>query len=313
MTPPAKTLGIGHSPDPDDAFMWYPLAEAAGGPRVDTGPYRFEHVLEDIETLNQRAERGELEITALSIHQYAHVADRYALTSCGSSMGDGYGPMIVAREPMNLRQLITPVTEPDPTLEAERPPDGLRLAIPGRKTTAWLACQLMLREVEGVQPGSLRSVNHGVEAFDAIIPKVASGEYDAGLIIHEGQLTYADAGLHCIADLGQWWTQTRGLPLPLGGNAIRRDLAGEAPAICSILLASIRYALEHREEAVAYAMNYARDMGVELADQFVGMYVNDFTLDYGARGREAVGRLLAEAAEAGIAPDCGEVDFVEPA
>ncbi len=317
MSAADRLLRIGHSPDPDDAFMWYPLADVTGpdgqaGPRVDTCGYRFEHVLEDIESLNQRSERGELEITALSIHQFAHVADRYALTSCGASMGDGYGPMIVAREPINLRQLITPVTTPAPSLEDQRPPDALRLAIPGRRTSAWLACQLMLLETEGVQPGSLRSINHEVVPFDQIIAKVASGEFDAGLIIHEGQLTYADAGLRCIVDLGKWWTDTRKLPLPLGGNAIRRDLMDQAPTICRVLLDSIRYALDHREEAVAYAMHYARDMGRDLADRFVGMYVNQTTLDYGETGRRAVEQLLAEAVQADITPDCGEIDFVRP-
>jgi 1,4-dihydroxy-6-naphthoate synthase len=248
----------------------------------------------------------------MSIHQYAHVADRYALTSCGASMGDGYGPMIVARDPINLRQLITPVTEPDPKLEAAPPAHALRLAIPGRRTSAWLACQLMLLENVGVQPGSLRAVNCHVVPFDQIMAKVAAGEFDAGLIIHEGQLTYANAGLRCIVDLGQWWKDTRQLPLPLGGNAIRRDLADEAPAICRILLESIRYALDHRQEAVAYALNYARDMNAELADRFVGMYVNDYTLDFGESGRRAVARLMREAADAGLIPDPGRVDFVHP-
>jgi len=289
MTDSSRRLRIGHSPDPDDAFMWYPLAEADGGPRVDTGPYRFEHVLEDIETLNQRAGRGELEITAMSIHQYAHVADRYALTSCGASMGDGYGPMIVAREALDPADLA-----------------DLTLAIPGVRTTAFLAASLFCRERGAPLP------RYTQVAFDQIILKVASCDFDAGLIIHEGQLTYADAGLRCVVDLGKWWKQTRQLPLPLGGNAIRRDLADEAPAICRILLDSIRYALDHRDEAVAYAMNYARDMGVELADRFVGMYVNDYTLDYGESGRRAVARLMREAADAELIPDAGEIDFVYP-
>ncbi len=285
-----KTLRIGHSPDPDDAFMWYPLADLDGtGPKVDCGPYRFEHVLQDIETLNQRSSRGELEITALSIHQFAHVADKYALTSCGSSMGDGYGPMIVSREPLSIDDL-----------------PGVRLAVPGERTTAFLTSSLLYRSIG-------KTLDHyAVVMFDQIIPKVAAGEFDAGLIIHEGQLTYADAGLKKVIDLGEWWQDTRGLPLPLGGNAIRRDLSAEFGPICRILYESIRYALDHREQAVQYALNYARDMGVELADRFVGMYVNDWTLDYGEVGRRAVEQLLSEGADAGLLPAVGEMDFVRP-
>ncbi len=290
MTEPnlnAKLLRIGHSPDPDDAFMWYPLADLDGqGPRVDCAGYRFEHVLEDIESLNQCSARGELEITALSIHQYAHVADQYALTSCGSSMGDGYGPMVIAPRPRKVEEL-----------------GDINIAVPGERTTAFLALSLLL----GSKP-----TNYTVVPFDQIIQRVAAGEFDAGLIIHEGQLTYANAGLECVIDLGKWWTESRGLPLPLGGNAIRRDLAAEFGPICRVLLSSIEYALGHREEAVNYALNYARDMGAELADEFVGMYVNDYTIDYGEKGRAAVQRLLREAAEAGITPDIGQVDFVEP-
>lgn len=303
-----KHLRIGHSPDPDDAFMWYPLADLGGeGPKIDTRPYRFEHVLEDIETLNRRAERAELEITALSMHQYAYVADKYLLTSCGSSMGDGYGPMIVAAENFELRRLITPLDTPEPK-KRQRP----KLAVPGVRTTATLAMLLMMSEELGVKPGADKTVNHYEVPFDQIIARVASGEFDAGLIIHEGQLTYADAGLVCLVDLGQWWKQTRGLPLPLGGNAIRRDLADEAEAITTILYESIRYALDHRQEAVDYAMAYARDMGQELADRFVGMYVNDYTLDYGDIGRAAVERLLADGAEASILPPIDHLDFARP-
>ncbi len=285
-----KTLRIGHSPDPDDAFMWYPLADIDGaGPKVDTHGYRFAHVLEDIESLNRRSARGELEITALSIHQYAHVAGRYALTSCGASMGDGYGPMIVSKRKVQLADL-----------------PGLRLAVPGERTTAFLAASLLYAE-QGAKLTDWETV-----MFDQIIGRVASGEFDAGVIIHEGQLTYADVGLQCIVDLGRWWTESRGLPLPLGGNAIRRDLSDEFGPICRILLSSIRYALDHRDEAVGYALNYARDMGRELADRFVGMYVNDYTLDYGDTGRRAVQRLLDEATDAGLTPRSGQVDFVEP-
>ena len=267
--------------------MWYPLARDV----VDTGPYKFVHVLEDIQSLNERAERAELEITALSVHQYPFVAADYAMTSCGSSMGEGYGPMVVAR--------------PD-TLGTGFRTENLRdmkIAIPGERTTAFLGLQLLLGK---------DSFDHEVVMFDQIIQRVAAGEYDAGLIIHEGQLTYADAGLACVVDLGEWWSRTRELPLPLGANAIRRDLADQMPGICTILLDSIRYALDHRDEAVDYALGYARDMGRDLADRFVGMYVNDLTLDYGERGRRAVRQLLSEAAEAGICPDCGEVDFISP-
>ncbi len=313
-----QTIRIGHSPDPDDAFMWYPLANFPDGsgpggksytPTIDTGRWDFEHVLEDIQSLNDRSERGELEITAISIHQYPYVADKYALTSCGSSMGDGYGPMLVTRDAtLKIDDFIQPQTVPAPEKRA-RP----RIAIPGERTTAWLALQLKLFE-HGVQPGAERAVDYEVVMFDEIIPKVVAGEFDAGLIIHEGQLTYGESGLHCVVDLGKWWTDTRGLPLPLGGNAIRRDLGDQTMRqVCTILLNSIQYALENREASVAYALNYARDMGADLADEFVGMYVNKWTLDYGEQGRAAVQQLLSEGAAAGIVPDCGEVDFVEPA
>jgi 1,4-dihydroxy-6-naphthoate synthase len=294
-----KILRIGHSPDPDDAFMWYPLADFPNGtgpggstctPAIDTGPYRFVHVLEDIESLNQRSARGELEITALSIHQYPYIADRYALTSCGSSMGDGYGPMIVAPLPIAIEDLR-----------------DIPLAVPGTRTTAFLTYRLLMRSL-----GVTEMPPHVVVPFDQIIERVAGGEFAAGLIIHEGQLTYAKSGLERIIDLGQWWTSTRGLPLPLGGNAIRRDLAAEFGPICRILYNSIRHALSHRDEAIAYALNYARDMGTDLADRFVGMYVNDYTLDYGPTGRRAVQQLLSEAAAAGITPPVGQVDFVDP-
>ena len=293
-----QIIRIGHSPDPDDAFMWYPLASFPNGtgpggktytPRVDTGPYEFVHVLEDIQSLNQRCERAELEITALSIHQYPYVADKYAMTSCGSSMGDGYGPMIVvpASSKLQLSDL-----------------KNVTIAIPGARTTAFLALSLLLKQ----RPPKFQFV-----MFDQIIPAVQRGEFEAGLIIHEGQLTFADAGLRCLVDLGQWWTDSRKLPLPLGGNAIRRDLGLPAMRkITTILLKSIQYALEHRDEAVQYALNYARDMGKDLADQFVGMYVNKWTLDYGDRGRAAVKQLIREAIAMNLVPNCGEVDLVEP-
>ena len=291
IDPSRQAIRLGHSPDPDDAFMWYPLA--SGGPppvdypKIDTGPYDFVHVLEDIQSLNERAARAELEITAISIHQYPYVSSDYALTSCGSSMGDGYGPMVVAGKDLSPADL-----------------SGVRIAIPGPRTTAHLALQLLL----GRDSYEFEHV-----PFDQIIPAVAEGRFDAGLIIHEGQLTYAEAGLRCVVDLGKWWSKTRGLPLPLGGNCIRRDLGQAAMRqVCAILVRSIEYALEHRDEAVAYALGFARDMGADLADRFVGMYVNHWTLDYGERGRQAVRQLLHEAAKAGITPDCGMIDFVEP-
>jgi len=298
----SKTLRIGHSPDPDDAFMWWPLANftAPDGtrhtPRIDTRGYEFVHVLEDIQSLNVRSEKGELEITAFSVHEYPFVADKYAMTSCGSSMGDRYGPMVIAPRKFPVGEL-----------------KGKKLAIPGERTTAWLACQLLLAE-HGLTKAD---VDWRFVYFDQIIPKVASGEFDAGLIIHEGQITYQNQRLELVEDLGRWWTDTRGLPLPLGANAIRRDLValGEAPVICRVLLDSIHYALQHRDEAVAFALNYARDMDSRLADRFVGMYVNDWTLDYGKRGRAAVKRLLDEAVAARLVPDLpgGEVDFIDPA
>ncbi|MEM7626292.1 MAG: MqnA/MqnD/SBP family protein [Planctomycetota bacterium] len=296
-----KTLRIGHSPDPDDAFMWYPLANftAPNGdvltPKIDTRGYDFVHVLEDIQSLNERSEKGELEITAFSIHQYPHVADRYAMTSCGSSMGDNYGPMIVA---------------PPGRFKDVKDLKGAKLAIPGERTTAWLSCQLLLAEY-GLSKNDLQYEN---VMFDEILQGVEAGTYDAGLIIHEGQITYQNNGLDKLVDLGTWWTQSRNLPLPLGANAIRRDLveSGEAGTICRILLDSIEYALEHREASVDFALNYARDMGADLADKFVGMYVNDWTLDYGEKGRQAVRQLIREGITAGLLPDCGEIDFIEP-
>ncbi|MDO8632920.1 MAG: MqnA/MqnD/SBP family protein, partial [Phycisphaerales bacterium] len=272
---------LGHSPDPDDAFMFYGLA--AG--KIDTQGWRFEHVLQDIQTLNDRALRGELDITAISIHAYPFVADRYALTNCGSSMGDGYGPMVVAREPMDVADLC-----------------GKTIAVPGERTTAFLALNLLLGR------GAFR---HHVVMFDQILSHVAEGGADAGLIIHEGQLTYSNHRLHLIVDLGQWWERKTALPLPLGGNCIRRDLGHEAMVeIAGVLKNSIEYSLAHRDEAVEHALKYARDMGRELADRFVGMYVNHWTIDYGEIGRRAVRELLRRGAEIGMVPRVGEIDFV---
>ena len=294
-----QTLRIGHSPDPDDAFMWWPLADFTGPdgtahkPQIDTDGYRFVHVLEDIESLNVRAKKAELEITAVSIASMPELAKDYALTTCGSSMGDGYGPMIVAKPGRfssfeNLK--------------------GAKLAIPGLGTTAWLSCRLALAEA-GL---SADDVQWEVLPFDEVMEAVVDGRFDAGLIIHEGQITYERDGLELVRDLGIWFQETRGLPLPLGGNAIRRDLldAGEGGAIAGVLRRSIDFALSNREEAVAFARQWGRGLSPELTDRFVGMYVNDWTLDYGDRGREAVRRLLGDAADAGLVPAC-ELTFVE--
>lgn len=275
-----RVIHVAHSPDSDDAFMFYALAEG----KIDTEGLRYEHELQDIESLNQRALRGELEVTAVSIHAYAYLADRYALLPHGSSMGDRYGPRLVARDP------VTP--------EALR---GRRIAIPGPMTTAYLALRLYLPEFEAVPT-----------PFDEIEDVVAAGEVDAGLLIHEGQLTFADRGLHLIVDLGEWWFGETGLPLPLGGNVVRKDLgAGLVKKISRHLRASIAYGLEHRTSALDHAMRYARGLDRDRADTFVGMYVNDWTLDYGDVGRRAVRELLRRGTEAGIIAHAVEVEFVE--
>jgi len=276
-----KTIRVGHSPDSDDAFMFYALTHD----KLDCGELSFVHQLEDIETLNQRALQGELEVSAVSIHAYAYLANRYALLSSGSSMGDRYGPTLVTRDPVDLEWLR-----------------GRTIAVPGKLTTAYLTLQLCLG----------RDVPVVLMPFDEILPAVAQGRVDAGLLIHEGQLYYGDRGLHKVVDLGQWWFAETGLPLPLGGNVVRKDL-GEAlvSRISRLLKESIRYALAHREEALAYALQYARGLDTALADEFVGMYVNDWTIDYGPRGREAVRTLLARAADAGVVPGHLQVEFVE--
>ena len=277
-------LRLGHSPDPDDAFMFYGLAKGL----IPTGRYRFEHVLQDIQTLNERARRGELEITAISIHAYPYVADRYALTSCGSSMGDQYGPMVVTREPAAIDQLR-----------------GKTIAVPGELTTAFLALQLCIGKAG-------KAFKYEVVHFDQIPAFVRDGRADAGLIIHEGQLTYEKLGLHLVVDLGQWWHGQTGLPLPLGGNCIRKDLGQQVmQEVTNLLKRSIQFSLDHRAEAVEYALQFGRDLDRNLADQFVGMYVNDWTLDYGPRGRKAIDLLLSRGAEAGLVPPIGQVDYVQ--
>jgi 1,4-dihydroxy-6-naphthoate synthase len=275
------TIRVGHSPDSDDAFMFYALTQD----RLDTGGLKFVHQLEDIETLNQRALRGELDVSAVSIHAFAHLSDRYALLASGSSMGDRYGPTLVTREPATLDSL-----------------KGRRIAVPGKLTTAYLTLQLCLGKDVPIE----------VMPFDQILPAVVEGRVDAGLLIHEGQLYYGDRGLHKVVDLGQWWFEQTGLPLPLGGNVVRKDL-GDAlvSRIAGLLKASIRYALDHRQEALDYALRYARGLDPALADRFVGMYVNDWTVDYGPRGREAVRTLLGRAEEAGLVPGPLVVQFAE--
>ncbi len=280
---PKKLLRLGHSPDPDDAFMFYGLAKNL----LDTGPYQFQHVLEDIQTLNERAKSGELEITAISIHAYPYVADKYALTSCGSSMGDKYGPLVVSRRPMKIPDL-----------------KGKTIAIPGELTTAFLAAQLCL--------GKAGQAFHAVPVhFDQIPRYVKDGKADAGLIIHEGQLTYQQLGLHLVVDLGLWWHEQTNLPLPLGGNCIRKDLGKTVcQEVTNILKRSIQFSLDHRKEAVEYALQFGRDLDRKLADEFVGMYVNDWTLDYGRRGREAISTLLNRGAKAGLVPAVEQIEFV---
>jgi 1,4-dihydroxy-6-naphthoate synthase len=252
--------------------------------RLDTGGLRFVHQLEDIETLNRRALRGELEVSAVSIHAFAHLADRYALLASGSSMGDRYGPTVIAREPLALDDLR-----------------GRTIAVPGLLTTAYLTLQLCLG----------KDVPVAVMPFDQILPAVAEGRVEAGLIIHEGQLYYGARGLHKVVDLGQWWFEDTGLPLPLGGNIVRKDLGEDVVLqVARLIKASILYALEHRQEALDYALRYARDLDPALADRFVGMYVNDWTLDYGAKGREAVRTLLHRAEDEGLVPGPVDVQFV---
>ncbi len=287
--PNSQTLTLGHSPDPDDAFMFYALAEG----KIDTQGWRFEHILQDIQTLNERATRGELHISAISIHAYASVLDKYALLPCGASMGDGYGPMLVAPNRDGLSD--------NPRFGEVR--DWLktrRIAIPGTMTSAYLALRLAIGDCDTF-----------VVPFDQIFDAVKSGRADVGLIIHEGQLTYADEKLELILDLGVWWKIKTGLPLPLGGNVIRKDIApADRSAINRILAESIRYGLEHRAAGVAHAMPLARGMDTALADKFIGMYVNDYTLDYGDLGRRAIREFLGQAHTAGFIPAPVELEFV---
>ena len=275
---PTIEISIAHSPDSDDAFMFYGLATN----KVRVPGLRFTHTLCDIESLNRKAMEGVYDVTAISFHAYPYIQDHYALLPSGGSVGDGYGPMIVAQRAYSLSDI-----------------KYKRIAVPGTLTTAYLVLKLFA-------PG----IETDVVPFDQIIPQVLDGRQEAGLIIHEGQLTYDKSGLHRVVDLGKWWQKVTGLPLPLGGNAIRRSLGPELMAsVATALRDSIQYALDHREEALSYAMQFARDLDSQLADKFVGMYVNERTLDYGSDGREAVRRLLDMGHKAGIIPQESRVDF----
>jgi 5,8-dihydroxy-2-naphthoate synthase len=275
-----RHLTLGHSPDPDDAFMFWALAEN----KVETSGLQFEHILQDIETLNQRAERSELDVTALSAHAYVYLTDRYLLLNSGSSMGQGYGPMVVAREALSLDDLRSKA----------------RIAIPGERTSAFLALRLCIGDFDYI-----------VVPFDEIIPTVLEGKADAGLIIHEGQLTYADEGLRLIVDLGEWWSgETDGLPLPLGVNAIRRDLPPDVLRQADrVLRESIEWGLDHRADALKHAGKWGRDLDADRTDRFVGMYVNELTLDYGESGRAALHEFFRRASGAGLIPPT-EPEFV---
>ncbi|MGA9770040.1 MAG: MqnA/MqnD/SBP family protein [Blastocatellia bacterium] len=274
-----REITLGHSPDPDDAFMFYALATD----KIDTEGLSFRHIIEDIETLNRRAMNAELDVTAISIHAYAYVLDQYALMTSGASMGDNYGPLVIARDQMTID-------------DARR----TTIAVPGKMTTAYLTLRLCLGEVETV-----------VIPFDQIMDAVERGEVAAGLLIHEGQLTYSARGFNKVIDLGEWWMKETGLPLPLGGNAIKKSLGPELISKVSRLLReSIEYGLSDRETAVRHSMKYGRGMEEGLTDKFVGMYVNDYTIDYGERGREAVRLLLERAHAAGIIPRPVELEFV---
>ncbi|HEY6186787.1 MAG TPA: MqnA/MqnD/SBP family protein [Pyrinomonadaceae bacterium] len=275
-----RTITVAHSPDSDDAFMFYALATN----KIDTGDLQFRHVLEDIQSLNEKAMRGVYDVTAISFHAYAYIADKYALLPHGASIGDNYGPIVVAREPFSPEDL-----------------SRLKVAVPGKLTSAFLALRIFNPEFD-----------YEVVPFDQIIAAVQEGRADAGLLIHEGQLFYQSLGLHKVLDLGEWWHERTGLPLPMGGNVIRRELGTELMSkVSGYLRESIQYSLDHREDALSYAMQFARDMEPALADRFVAMWVNELTLDYTERGREAVRRLLSEGYERGIIPHSVAVDFVD--
>jgi 1,4-dihydroxy-6-naphthoate synthase len=278
--PEVRTISVAHSPDSDDAFMFYGLATN----KLETEGLKFEHTLKDIQTLNEDAKNGVYDVTAVSFHAYAYISDKYALLPHGASIGDKYGPIVVAKEPRKPEEI-----------------GNMTIAIPGELTSAFLALRLYNQKFDYI-----------VVPFDQIIDAVQSGKADAGLLIHEGQLFYKQLGLDKVLDLGEWWHDRTGLPLPMGGNVIRRDLGPELmKQVSKHLHRSIQYSMDNREDALAYAMQFARDMSPDVADRFVAMWVNDLTLDYGERGREGVRRLLQEGYEAGIIPNRVQVDFVE--
>ena len=283
MTSPqtaVQEISIAHSPDSDDAFMFYGLATN----KLETDGLKFEHTLKDIQTLNEDAKNGVFDVTAISFHAYAYVSDKYALLPHGASIGDNYGPIVVSREPRDAGEI-----------------GSMKIAIPGEMTSAYLALKIYNKDFQ-----------HVVVPFDEIIDAVQAGVVDAGLLIHEGQLFYNQMGLHKVLDLGEWWHEKTGLPLPMGGNVIRRDLGKDLmKRVSKHLHESIQYSMDNREDALAYAMQFARDMQPELADRFVAMWVNDLTLDYGDRGREAVKRFLAEGHKAGVIPHKVKIDFVD--
>ena len=292
-----KVFTLGHSPDPDDAFMFYAMAEN----KIDLRGYRFDHRLEDIQTLNERARRGELHISAISIHAYAYVAENYALLPCGASMGDGYGPVVVQKRRKSDASTVQLFNASTPDKTARESLRSGTIAVPGKMTSAFLALQLFLGEFKFM-----------VVPFDEIFDAVESGPADAGLIIHEGQLTYARSGFEKIVDLGEWWKRETGLPLPLGGNVVRKDIPTSVQHdLGEIIRESIDYGLTHREEAVAYSLAYARDMNAQLASKFIGMYVNEFTRDYGEIGRTAIRKFLGDGFEKGYIGFPIELEFVE--
>lgn len=279
VTPEVRTISVAHSPDSDDAFMFYGLATN----KLETDGLKFEHTLKDIQSLNEDAKNGVFDVTAISFHAYAYVADKYALLPHGASIGDKYGPIVVSKEPRSADDI-----------------GRMKIAIPGELTSAFLALRIFNKDFQ-----------YEVVEFDKIIDAVLDGRVDAGLLIHEGQLFYKQMGLDKVLDLGEWWHEKTGLPLPMGGNVIRRDLGEDLmKQVSKHLHQSIQYSLENREDALAYAMQFARDMAPELADRFVAMWVNDLTLDYGERGKEGVRRLLKEGFDAGIIPHEVEMEFV---
>ena len=279
LSPAPVEIIAAHSPDSDDAFMFYAMATR----KIDTGELNYIHTLSDIETLNRKAMKGEYEVSAISFHAYAYMADKYALLSCGASMGQNYGPIVVASKPVRAKSLV-----------------NMTVAIPGTLTTAFLALRLF-------EP----NIQYKVVPFDEILDEVQRGKYDAGLLIHEGQLTYRDMGLHKVLDLGVWWQKETGLPLPLGGNVIKRDLGKRMmDRVANDIRKSIQYGLDHREEAMSYAIQFSRGLDTQRVDRFIGMYVNELTLDYGKEGKQAVKKLLGEAYKKKIIPERVALEFV---